>query len=133
MEVAEELGEGDQWRQMSLGISLSLALLEREWNYTNIPEGILQLSLSQRKPPDLPFFQDPELHHCLWLSHCPGWWMGTKLLICARHRFQVLSIDSSFGTEKTNSILQMRKLRPKSFEDVIYPLFTNVEAEVLGD
>ena len=59
--------------------------------------------------------------------------MGTKLLICARHRFQVLSIDSSFGTEKTNSILQMRKLRPKSFEDVIYPLFTNVEAEVLGD
>lgn len=59
--------------------------------------------------------------------------MGTKLLICARHRFQVLSTDSSFGVEKTNSILQMRKLRPKSFEDVVYPLFANAEAEVLGD
>ena len=112
---------------------LSLALLEREWNYTNIPEEILQFSLSQRKPPDLPFFRDPELHHCLWLSPCPGWLMGTKLLICARHGFQVLSTDSSLGVEKTNSILQMRKLRPKSFEDVVYPLFTNAKAEVLGD
>lgn len=56
----------------------SPALLEREWNHTNIPEGILQLRLSQRKPPDLPFFQDPELHSCLWLSHCPEWLMVTK-------------------------------------------------------
>lgn len=71
-----------------------------------------------------------------WPSHLLRVAEGHQFLssCLGQARFQMLCMYSSHGTDKiVNSILQMRKLRPKSFEEVIYSHFTKVKAKVQRD